>query len=394
MASPETQPTAAAVPRIVTVPPPATPAFARRRHRGVAASFVALVALPFIAAAAYLCFFAAGQYASTVGFSVHKEEIGGPVELFGGIAGIASSSSADGDILYEFMQSQEIVDALETRIGLSVLWSKPGGDPVFAYDRSGTIEDLHNYWGRMIRVVYDSGTGLVEVRALAFDPEDARMIATAIFGECARLVDELSAIAREDTIAFAKAELDRAVERLKGARETLTAFRSRTQIVDPTADLQGQMGLLSTLEQQLAEALIDADLLRESTRASDPRITQANRRIAVIEARIADERRKLGVGGGVSGAGEDYATLLSEYERLAVDRRFAEEAYTTALAAYDAAQAEARRKSRYLAAHIKPTVAEAAEFPDKPVILGMFGFFLVAGWCIAVLVYYSLRDRR
>ena len=32
----------------------------------------------------------------------------------------------------------------------------------------------------------------------------------------------------------------------------------------------------------------------ESTRASDPRITQANRRIEVIEARIEDERRKAG----------------------------------------------------------------------------------------------------
>ena len=144
------------------------------------------------------------------------------------------------------------------------------------------------------------------------------------------------------------------------------------------------------LEQQLAEALISADLLRESTRASDPRITQAERRITVIQARIKDERRNPGRGDG----GEDYATLLAEFERLTVDREFAEQAYTAALATYDQALAEARRKSRYLAAYIKPTLAEASEYPQKEVLLGIAAFFLISVWSVVVLVYYSVRDRR
>ena len=86
--------------------------------------------------------------------------------------------------------------------------------------------------------------------------------------------------------------------------------------------------------------------------------------------------------------------LLAEFERLSVDRRFAEETYTAALAAFDQAQAEARRKSRYLAAHVQPTLAETAQYPRRIVLLAMVGFFLISGWAIAVLVFYSLRDRR
>ena len=163
------------------------------------------------------------------------------------------------------------------------------------------------------------------------------------------------------------------------------------------------MGLLSVLEQQLAEALIDADLLRETTRPGDPRLAQAERRIGVIEARIEAERRHLGVGGG-GGTGADYATLLSEFERLAVDRQFAEESYTAALAAFDQAQAEARRKSRYLAAHIKPTLAETAQHPKRAMLCfagstdrtltALIGFFALCAWAIGALVFYSLRDRR
>ncbi len=345
---------------------------------------------PVSAAGWYLYTIAADQYASTVAFSVRKEEVASPIEMFGGIADVATSGSSDSDILYEFIRSQEMVEALDRRIGLSGLFARAMNDPVFAYDPSGTIEDLLDYWGFMVRVTYDSATELIEVRALAFAPEDARLITTGIFEESVRLVEELSAIAQDDAIAFAEAEVERAIERLKGAREAMTGFRSRTQIVDPSADLQGQMGLLSTLEQQLAEALISADLLRESTRTDDPRITQAELRVQVIEARIADERRKL----GRDGEGEDYATRLAEYERLAVDREFAEQAYTAALAAYDQALAEARRKSRYLAAYIKPTLAQASEFPRKEVLLGLVAFFLTSLWAIAVLVFYSVRDRR
>ena len=378
------------VSRITAMKPPAGPARRRRRHAGLIALFALSVVLPVAAAAWYLYGVAADQYASTVGFSVRKEEVNSPVELFGGIADFASSGSSDSDILYEFIRSQEMVAAMEARLGLSVIWARDG-DPVFGFAPGGTVEDLVEHWHRMVRVTYDSSTELIEVRALAFSAEGARAIATGVLEESARLVEELSAIAQQDTITFARDEVDRAIDRLKGAREAMTAFRSRTQIVDPSADLQGQMGLLSTLEQQLAEALIAADLLRESTREGDPRMTQADLRIEKIEARIAAERRNLGRAGG---EGEDYATLLAEFERLAVDREFAETAYTAALATYDQALAEARRKSRYLAAYIKPTLAEAAEFPRREVLLAVTAFFLLAGWAIAALVFYSLRDRR
>ena len=364
-----------------------------RRYRLLPVSFVLIILLPICLATGYLFTRAADQYASTVAFSVRTEAVTTPIELIGGLADIASTGSADSDILFEFIRSQEMVQTLDARIGLVEIFTGTEQDIVFSYDPKGSIEDLTRYWQRMVKVIYDPATGLIEVQARAFAPEDARLIATGVFEESAQLVDTLSSIAQEDTTNFARTELERAVERLKGARERLTAYRSRTQIVDPTADLQGQMGLLGSLEQQLAATLIDADLLRESTRSGDPRLRQAERRIAVIEARIAAERKKLGQGSG-PGGGTDYASILSEYERLAVDREFAEEAYRVALAAFDQAQAEARRKSRYLAAHIRPTLAESAEYPRRFVLVALVAFFAAGLWTVAVLVYYSVRDRR
>lgn len=126
------------------------------------------------------------------------------------------------------------------------------------------------------------------------------------------------------------------MDRLKSAREALTRFRTRTQIVDPAADIQGRMGVVNNLQQQLAQALVDLDLLQETTNLSDPRVTRAEQRIDVIRNRINKERDNFSNGGDDSDAqGEDYPTLIAEFESLSVDREFGEVSYRAALAALD-----------------------------------------------------------
>lgn len=379
--------------------PQSTPSIPSARPRGrhwlVLISFVALVILPTVIVAFYLWVRAADRYVSTVGFSVRTEELGSAIEMLGGIAELSGSSSSDTEILYQFIQSQELLHLVNARIDLPALWSKgdPDRDPIFVYQPGGTIEDLLNYWRRMVRI-YNYDNGLLELHVQAFTPEDAQMIARQIYAESSEMINRLSAIARDDATRYARDELDQSVERLKQARAALTKFRNETQIVDPSASVQSQMGLLSSLQLQLAETLIDLDIMLQTTTDTDPRVTQLRRRVTVIEARIEEEREKLGIGTGNRQSSAAFANLVGEFERLAVDQKFAEESYTAALAAYDASVAEARRKSRYLAAHIRPTLAESPEKPERITILLLTALFAFLGWAILVLAAYALRDRR
>lgn len=85
---------------------------------------------------------------------------------------------------------------------------------------------------------------------------------------------------------------------------------------------------------------------------------------------------------------------MAEYEKLAADMEFAETAFRSAQATFDAAIAEAQRQSRYLAAHIEPKLAEASIAPNRPKLLAsIFGILLLV-WSIGLLIYYSIRDRR
>lgn len=378
------------------VRPVASPARVKRRHWGVLTGFILMVILPVLAATWYLSERAVDQYASTVAFTVRSEDVSSAIDILGGLGtalGGGGAGSSDTDILYEFIRSQEMVAAVDARLDLRELYGRHyRTDPVFGFDPSGTIEDLTDHWRRVVRISYDANSGLMELRVLAFTPEEARAVARAIYDESTRMINDLSAIARADATRYAREDLELAVARLKDAREALTAFRIENQIVDVNADIQGQMGLLNTLQAQLAEALIELDLLRNTAREDDPRVEQAERRIEVIEARIEEERQKFGVAGTGPG-GESYATTVAEFERLSVDREFAEQSYVAALSAYDGARAEANRQSRYLASYIAPTLAQQAEFPQRGLLVGLVAVFAFLLWSILSLIYYSLRDR-
>ncbi|MBB3995905.1 capsular polysaccharide transport system permease protein [Sulfitobacter undariae] len=400
-AAPQTQATQSAT---ATQPTPAVPkprkavkaARFQRRHFGLLVSFGAIVVMPVLVVAVYMWAIADDQYSSQAGFTIRKEEGSGASELLGGLASLGvSSGGSDGDILYEFILSQALIQDIDDNVGLrehyGARWSS---DPVFGLKPDAKIEDLERYWSRVVRLSYDRSSGLVDLRVLAFTPEKAQEIATEMIRLSQNMINALNDQAREDAMRYARSDLAEAVERLKAVREDLTRFRSYNQIVNPDADIQGRMGVMNNLQQQLAQSLINLDLLTGSTNDSDPRLRQAERLIEVIQERIAAERQKLSSGGAAAGGtGEDYPRLIAEYEALIVDREFTERNYSAALSALDLARANASRQSRYLATYIAPTLAQTSEYPRRGAITGLVGVFLLLSWSVMALVYYSIRDR-
>lgn len=377
------------------VRPPAGPARLRRRHRGLLWSFVLMVLLPSAAISLYLWVVAEDRYASATGFTVRQEETGGATDLLGGLTALTGSNlSADGDILYEFILSQTMVRAIDADLDLrghfSARWAS---DPLFALWPDASIEDLEWFWRRILRVSYDRNPGLIEVQVVAYSPGMARDIARGILEQSQQMINRLNDRARADAMGYAQADLADAVARLKTAREALTTFRTRTQIVDPAADIQGRMGVINNLQQQLAEALIAYDILDQNTTANDPRKLQSAREIEVIRERIARERASFASETGGGDRGEDYPRLIAEYEALQVDREFAEESYRVALAALDVARAKASRQSRYLATFVEPTLAETSEYPARLTIELVTALVLVLSWAVMVLIFYAIRDR-
>lgn len=374
---------------------PADAATLKPRHRNTLIGFVAFVLLPLFVISIYLFGFAQNQYASEAGFSVRKEEGPTSVDAIGGLAQLTGAASPDAEILYDFIKSQELVDQIDKDLGLEKIFGRNyGRDPFYSLASNSTIEDKVDYWASVVRIEYNESSGLIRLQVRAFTPEEAQEVARAVMANSSAMINQLSIAAREDATRYARDDFAKAVERVKVVREAITEFRMRTQVVDPAADIQSQMGLMSTLEGQLAASLIDLDMLQDVAKTSDPRVEQAERRIDVINRRLAAERKKFGIGGSGGPDGRNYAAIVAEYERLVVDRSVAEEAFKSATLLLDTALAEAQRKSRYLAAHVEPTLAQSALYPRTGLILLVSAFLLTMLWAMATLIYYSIRDRR
>lgn len=365
------------------------------RHRRLLLSMALVIALPMLLVTAYLTAFAKPQYASQVGFTIRQEETGNASDLMGGLSGLLGSPvQSNADLLFEYVQSQEIVERVDTHFDLIAHYSENWPrDPVFSIWPTATIEDLLWFWNRMTRITYDQSTGLMLVQVRARDPDSAQRLAQLIVAESELMINSLNDAARAGATRNAEADLDEALIRLRSAREALAEFRARTQILDPQADIQGRMGVLNVLQQQLAEALVEYDLLMmQINDNNDPRLRQMERRIEVVRNRISEERR-LFTQQDVTIDDTDYPSLIAQYESLLVDQSFAETKYQASLTVFDGARSNAARQTLYLASFIQPTLAQRAQYPQSTLIIFLTVVFATLFWSIIALIYYSLRDR-
>ncbi|WP_107498406.1 sugar transporter [Thalassobius sp. I31.1] len=361
----------------------------RSRHKFLIWSFMLVVQLPVGLLALYLGVFATPQFASSMSFSIRSEEFANPFDALSGLGELSSGTSSDAQIVFDFIRSQKIVRTIDEQVGLRALYSAPDNDPVFTISADVSVEKLVQHWHSMVQINLDKGSGIVRVKAFAFNPEDARRINHNILQQSQELVDQLSFLARQDAIGYAQEDLESARERLKVARQELSEFRSSARIIDPTIAVQSQGGVSAALQQQLADAWIELDLLTAATtREDDPRLTQLRRRVAAIEGRLEEERQAL-AGSANSGMVE----IVGRFEALLVEREFAEQAFVSAAAAFDVARADAGRRTKYLAVHIEPTLSDTALYPRSWVIIPIAFALLLLSWAVAIMVAYSIRDR-
>ena len=363
----------------------------RMRRALMLASFVLVVVIPSVLSGIYLFARAADQYHSRSAFAVRSEEMTNPLDIVGAFTQTGMSSAPDAEILNDFISSQSLVTQIDADLDLRTIFNRPDNDPVFTLGDDPSVEDLLGYWDRMVTVSLDSNTGVIEIEARAFDREDARLIANAIIERSADLVEDLSRIAREDSMRFTIEDVAKAEERLREQRVKIREFRTNYQIIDPEADVESQVGVIAALQGRLADALIEFDTIRSYADNNDPRLPNIQLRIDAIRNQIGNERAAFSNG---SETGRPLSDIIGEYEELLVDMEFSQNAYTAALAAEEQARIEANRRSRYLAVHIPPTLAEESVYPQRALLLAVVIACTFATWAIMVMLYYNVRDRR
>ena len=360
----------------------------RFRHFLLLLSFLALVIAPTAYVNWYLHERAADQYASRLAFTIQSDEGQVVSVLEGFLGGGSGGSSADqAEVLYGFIQSQNMVETLQERLDLRAIYNKRPEDWYFSLGDTPSIEELVDYWQAVCIVSFSAG--IVEVEVRAFDPQDARLLAGAVLDESTAQINRMSAEARDDALRDATSYLEEKERIWRDARLALDTARSEDAMIDPGAEAKAALERIAKLEAELDIERIKLDELLEFAPTGDSRIVTVQRRIDTLNGLIAEERRKIASTGGGT-----LSQSVGKFEALAIEAEIAQTAYTAALASYENARIEARRKQSYLSAHISPTLSETPEYPQRYLLGGLVFVTLFLGWIVLVMLAYNIKDRR
>ncbi|WP_198378455.1 capsule biosynthesis protein [Neoroseomonas rubea] len=352
--------------------------------------FAWLVLLPTVLAIVYFYLVAAPQYVSEARFVVRSRaeapqpSLGNMISAaVGGAGGL--STAAEAHSVRDFLLSHDAVARAQDKIDLIAIWQRTEAD-LLARLRHEEPERLTKYYNGMVTAQLDGLTGLLTLRARAFRPEDARAIATTLIELSESLVNRLSERAREDSLRVAREEVAIAERRVLESRAALTRFREEQQDLDSAGSVQAAVATIGGLETALAAVQAELRERMAFMRPDNPALQVTRNRVAALERQIEAERSRRTQGGGA------LAQQLAGFERLMLERDFADRQLASATASLEGARMEAQRQQMYLARVVEPNLAVYPLYPRKLISVGSIFLGLSVAFGIGWLLVAGMRE--
>lgn len=348
------------------------------------------VLLPTVAAGLYYGLIASDVYTSESRFVVRSPQREAPTGLGALLQGTGFARSQDDTYsVHDFMRSRDALRELDEKLKLRKAYTQPEIDFVSRFpglDWDDSFENFHRYYQKHVLVEYDSASSITVLRVRAYAAADAAKINELLLQMGERLVNNLNARSRGDLIGVAEREVASAAARAREAAGAVSGFRTGRNVFDPAQQSGLQLQAVARLKEDLlaAEAQL-AQVVQVSP--GNPQVAVLRNRVDTLRAAVAAEEAKVAGRGAGSFAGK-----APEYERLQLEKTFADRQLASALAALDAARSEAARKQLYLERLVQPNVPDRAMEPRRlrsTVTALVLGLIL---WGVVSLVLASIRE--
>ncbi len=322
-----------------------------------------LIVLPTLLTGAYFGPIAADRYVAEARFVVRKPNNPnrGPAQSLSIEEGPKGLGGDDSYAVRDFLESRDAMDLLLAKADFRAAVAQGGYDWVWRFPGPLTghsDEDLYDLYRSLVKVDYDSSTGLTTLHVQAFDAEEAKRIAMVLMQGGEALLGRMNDRARADAIRVAEAEVTRSKQEALAEQERVTAFRARESVIDPTQISKTVLTTIGALSLELVDTRAQLEVTLQA-QPNSPQIPQYRARIKSLQEQIDHER------GTLAGDDKSLAPRIAEYERLVLQRSFAERNFVSALSQLEAARLDAQRQQEYLEAVVEPHAADEAHYPFR-----------------------------
>jgi capsular polysaccharide transport system permease protein len=373
-------------------PAPRPVSWRRRLKRLVTSStmlFAVTVALPTAGAAVYYGLIASDRYVSESRFVVRNPQRASPSGIGALLQGTVFSRSQDDTYsVHDYILSRDALKELEGRLEIGKGYADPAIDFWNRFpglDGDDSFEALHRHYLNHVHVTYDTVSSISVLRVQAYTSADAQRVNDLLLQMGERLVNNLNARSRRDLIEVAETEVRAAEVKSRATAAALSSFRSSRSVFDPERQGTQQLATVARLRQELSVAQGQLDALRRVA-PNNPQIPLLTQEVDRVKGEIARETSVL------LGEGRSLTNKAPEYDRLLLEKTFADRQLAAALGALDTARNEAARKQLYLERLVQPNLPDVAVEPRR---LRAVATVFVVGllvWGVAGFVLASVRE--
>ncbi len=345
---------------------------------------LAAVLLPSLLSLLYFGLLASPMYIAEARFAVRGADSSSTT---GGLAAMflpsGASVGADAHIVAEYIQSPDIMEAIDGDMAIFKHFSSHAHDPLSRLATDATRDERLTYWKWAVKPSFDPETGIIALSVKAYDPVMAKRLAEAVLAKSEALVNTMNRRAKDDAITLAMAEVSTAEQRVSKAQEAMRAFRDRSGMLDPASTAGGLQGIVSQLESEAVKVRAEIAQAHTFMSKNAPALVGLRARLEAVEKQLAQEKLRL--------AGEarpgSLTSFAGEYESLQTENEFARQQFVSAMTSLEAARVKAEAKSRYVVAFQIPALPDESLYP-LPFLFTAYvfvGALVLVGLCSLII---------
>ena len=363
----------------------------KKRLQGLNLLFLLTVAAPTALALVYFGLMASDVYLSESRFVVRSPERQVATGLGALLKGVGFSRAQDDSYtMHDYVLSRDALKEINDKLAIGKAFAS---NQVDIFSRFGGIdfdtsfEALHRYYQKKIDVQQDTASSITTLTVRAYTAQDAQSINQKLLDLSEGLVNRLNERGRQDLIRSAASEVADAETKSKAAALALSAYRNAKGVVDPERQATVQLQQVAKLQDELIATKTQLAQLKAFT-PQNPQIQSLQLRAKTLQAEMDTETTK------VTGGERSLANKAADFQRLALEREFADKQLASAMASLELARNEAQRKQVYLERIVQPSLPDTALEPRRlRGILATFVLGLIA-WGILTMLLAGVREHQ
>ncbi|WFE72452.1 hypothetical protein P8S55_04985 [Halomonas sp. M1] len=337
----------------------------------------------------YWFFWAEELYVSRTTVVLESPQVATPEFSLSSLMGGGGGNTADLLLLREHLLSVDMLRLLNDQLGIRQHYSQHGDFFARLRDVNAPIEDLHKYYLRRVEVELDEYAGVLNIRVQGYTPEFAHSMATLLLEAGENHMNEMGHRLADEQVRFLEHQMVRLEDRFRDTRSELLDFQNQYGLVSPTSTVESINQVVATLEGDLARLQAQRNALASFQSAQSSEMRQVERNIEALRDQIIEQRDRL-----AQAAGDSLNRISAEYETLELQAQFAQETYSSALAALENTRLEAARQLKQVSVLQSPLYPEYPTEPNRLYNSSVFAIITIFLAFILSMIIMIVKDHR